>query len=291
MYNNPNLYQSIPTMKHYIVPIALLACLLATSCNTNKRLYKTGVAYHQANQADHERIQELKATGKPEIWPEVFERYCSIKGRSDEMAQFPVEVKQSLHYVPLDLDEELNQARNKAEAFLMAKISQTLNDASPDLDKADHLIRDLERVNCDNTQLNDYKLKSVAKRYGDLSRLMHLEVLHQHATPNRDETVSFKETRNGLTAMVTDHNLSKSATVKGKVVFIDPRSKRMLFSYPYEASSNFSYTYTTVEGPTGACSDQTLERLKQNPVPFPTDESLIEDAKRQVIDILYQKIQ
>ena len=277
-------------MKHYIVPIALLACLLATSCNTNKRLYKTGVAYHQANQADHERIQELKATGSPEIWPEVFERYCSIKGRSDEMARFPEEVKRSLRYVPLDLDDELAQARNKAETFLMAKISQTIDGTPPDLDLADHLIRDLERVNCDNTQLNDYKLKSMAKRYGDINRLMHLEVFQQHATPNRDETVTFKETRNGLTATVTDHNLSKSATIKGKVVFIDPRSKRMLFTYPYEASSNFSYAYTTVEGSTEACSEQTLERLKQKPAPFPTDESLIEDAKRQVIDIIYQKI-
>lgn len=278
-------------MKHFIVPIALLACLLATSCNTNKRLYKTGVAYHQANQADHERIQELKATGKPEIWPEVFERYCSIKGRSDEMAKFPKEVKQRLRYVPLDLDDELTQARNKAEAYLMAKISQTLDGTPPDLDQADHLIRDLERVNCDNTQLNDYKLKSMVKRYGDLSKLMHLEVFQQYATPNRDETVNFKETRNGLTATVTDHNLSKSATIKGKVVFIDPRSKRMLLTYPYEVSSNFNYAYTTVEGSREACSEQTLERLKQKPVPFPTDESLIEDAKRQVIDIIYQKIQ
>ena len=279
-------------MKHSIVPIVLFACLLATTaCNTNQRLYKTGMAYHQANQADHERIQALKASGKPEIWPEVFERYCSIKGRSDEMASFPKEVKRSLNYMPLDLDDEMTQARTKAEAYLTAKISQNLDGTPPDLDCADHLIRDLERVNCDNTQLNDYKLKSMAKRYGDLSRLMHLEVFQQHATPNRDETVTFKETRNGLTATVTDHNLSKSATIKGKVVFIDPRSKRMLFSYPYEASSNFSYAYTTVEGPRDACSDQTLERLKIQPVPFPTDESLIEDAKRQVINLIYQKIQ
>lgn len=278
-------------MKHLIVPIALLACLLATSCNTNKRLYKTGVAYHQANQADHERIQELKATGKPEIWPEIFERYCSIKGRSDEMARFPEEVKHSLRYVPLDLDEELTQARNKAETYLTAKISQTLGAPSPDLDQTDHLIRDLERVNRDNSQLNDFKLKSMARRYGDLSRMMHLEVFHQHAGPNRDETVSFKETREGLTATVTDHNLSKSATVKGKVVFIDPRSKRLLLAYPYEMTSNFNYTYTTIEGSREACSEQTLERMKQQPVPFPTDESLIEDAKTKVIELIYQKIQ
>lgn len=285
------LYQSFPTMKHSIVPIALLACLLATSCNTEKRMYKTGVAYHQANQADHERIMELKSSGSPEVWPEIFERYCSIKGRNDEMAHFPKEVKRSLHYVPLNLDNELTQARNKAEAYLMAKISQILSDATPDLDQADHLIRDLERVNRDNTQLNDFKLKSMAKRYGDLSKLMHLEMSHQFATPNRDETVTFKETNNGQTATVTDHNLSKSATIKGKAVFIDPKSKRLLLIYPYEVSSNFKYSYTTVDGPTDACSTQTLERLKQQPVPFPTDESLIEDAQNQLINLINQKIQ
>ena len=278
-------------MKHFIVPIALMACLIATSCNTEKRLYKTGVAYHQANQADHERILELKASGSPAVWPEIFERYCSIKGRSEEMSHFPTNVKQSLHYIPIDVDEELTLARNKAEAYLTAKISQLLDSESPDPDEADHRIKDLERVNCNNPRLNDFKLKSMAKRYGDLSRLMHLEVFQQSVGPNHDEAVSFQETLNGKTATVTDHNLSKSATIKGKVIFIDPKSRRQLFSYPYEMTSNFSSTFTTMEGSREACSEQTLERLKQQPVPFPTDESLVNDAKRQVLEIIHQKIQ
>ena len=278
-------------MKHYFVPIALLACLMAVSCNTEKSLYKTGMAYHQANQADHERILELKASGSPAAWPEIFERYCSIKGRSEEMSRFPANVKRSLHYIPIDVDEELTLARNKAETYLTAKISQILDSESPDLDEADRRIKDLERVNCNNSRINDFKLKSLAKRYGDLSRLMHLEVFEQNVGPNRDETVSFKETLNGKTATVTDHNLSKSATIKGKVVFIDPKHKRLLFSYPYEMTSNFSSTFTTIEGSREACSEPTLERLKQPTVPFPTDESLVNDAKHQVIEIIYQKIQ
>lgn len=278
-------------MKHYLLPIALLACVLATSCNTNKRLYETGMAYHQANQADHERIMELKNTGSPDVWPEIFERYCSIKGRSDEMAQFPAEVRRSLNYRPLDLDDEITAARNKAEAYLAAKANQVLSSSSPNLDEADRLIRHLERVNCDNTQINDLKLKSLARHYGDISRLMHIEVFDRQVGPNRDETVSFKESQNGLTATVTDHQLSKTATIKGKVNFIDPRSRRMLLSMPYEVSSKFEQSYTTVEGPQSACSAQTLERLKQKPVPFPTDESLLNDAKNQLVDLIYQKIQ
>ena len=278
-------------MKHYLLPIALLACVLATSCNTNKRLFETGMAYHQANQADHDRIMELKNTGSPDVWTEIFERYCSIKGRSDEMAQFPPEVKRNLKYRPLDLDDEITAARNKAEAYLAAKANQLLSSSNPNLDEADRLIRHLERVNCDNTQINDLKLKSLSRHYGDISRLMHIEVFDRQVGPNRDETVSFKESQNGLTATVTDHQLSKTATIKGKVNFIDPKSRRMLLSMPYEVSSKFEQSYTTVDGPQGACSAQTLERLKQKPVPFPTDESLLNDARNQLVDLIYQKIQ
>lgn len=278
-------------MRHFIVPIALLACLMATSCNTNKRLYETGLAYHQANQADHERIMELKSTGNPDAWPEIFERYCSIKGRSDEIAHFPKEVRRELRYVPLNLDDELTSSRNKAEAYLTAKAGQVLNSENPDVDEADRLIRHLERVNCNNTQINDLKLKSLARRYGDLSQMMHIEVFERQVGPNRDETVSFKESQGNLTATVTDHNLSKTATLKGKVNFIDPKSRRMLLSMPYEVTSKFKHSYTSVEGPQAACSAQTLERLKQKPVPFPTDESLLIDARNQLIDLIHQKIQ
>ena len=278
-------------MKHFLLPIALLACVLATSCNTNKRLYETGMAYHQANQADHERIQALKATGNPDVWFEIFERYCSIKGRSDEMAHFPAEVKRQLHYVPLDLNDDMTTARYKAEAYLVAKINMTLNSEAPDLDYVDKLINDLERVNCENSHLTDFKLKTMAKRFGGLDRLMHVEVLQRQVSPNRDETVSFKETDGSLTATVTDHKQSKSATIKGKVNFIDPRSKRMLLSLPYEMTSKFEHNYSTVEGSRDACSEQTLEGLKQKPVPFPTDESLLQDARLKVVEMIYQKIQ
>lgn len=278
-------------MKRFFVPIAILACLLAASCNTDKQLYKTGMAYHAANQADHERIMELKSSGSPDVWPEIFERYCSIKGRSDEMAHFPKEVRQSLNYKPLDLNEEMTLARNKAEAYLTAKTNQLLNEATPNLDETDRLIKHLERINRNNTQLDALKLKSMAKRYGDLSRLMHIEIMERQISPNRDESVSFKESQNGLTATVTDHKLSKSATLKGKVNFIDPKSKRMLLSLPYEVSSKFEHTYSTIAGPQEACSAQTLENLQRKPVPFPTDESLIQDARQQVVNLIYQKIQ
>lgn len=305
-------------MKKLILPAILLIGAMITSCNTTKKLYEAkeydqiimkeapkvcsgriqpkkidfiAASYHQANQADHERIQALKATGNPEVWPEIFERYCSMKGRNDALSCFPNEIKKSINYTKLSLDDELQMARNKAEAYLAAAISQNLGSTNPNPDQADKMIRQLEGLNKDNSHLNGFKLKSMAKRYGDISPLMHIEVYKKQVGPNRDETVSFKETNGNLTATVTDHELSKSATIKGKVNFIDPSSKRMLFSMPYEVSSNFEYNYSTIEGPREACSEQTLEGLRNKPVPFPTDESLIEDAKQNLTNLIYQMIQ
>ena len=256
-----------------------------------KQVALTAASYHEANQADHERIQALKASGAPDIWPEVFERYCSMKGRNDALSRFPQKIKRDINYTRLDLDDEIQGARNKAEAYLTAKIEQSLNDEA-DLDQADRLIRDLERVNRNNAYINDLKLKSLAKRYGDITNLMKINYSDIQVSPNRDETVTFKETKDNLTATVTDHKLSKSATIKGNVLFFDSQKrKRILFKYPFDITSKFEHSYSTVEGSKEACSQQTMERMKQQPMPFPTDESLLEDAERQLIELIYKKIQ
>ena len=305
-------------MKKTLFPLILTVFVLATSCNTTKKLYEakeydqvimrnapkicaghinakqvalTAASYHEANQADHERIQALKASGAPDIWPEVFERYCSMKGRNDALSRFPQKIKRDINYTRLDLDDEIQGARNKAEAYLTAKIEQSLNDEA-DLDQADRLIRDLERVNRNNAHINDLKLKSLAKRYGDITNLMKINYSDIQVSPNRDETVTFKETKDNLTATVTDHKLSKSATIKGNVLFFDSQKrKRILFKYPFDITSKFEHSYSTVEGSKEACSQQTMERMKQQPMPFPTDESLLEDAERQLIELIYKKIQ
>lgn len=305
-------------MKHIFLTIVLVAGVFLTACNTTKKLYEAqeydqvimktapkicarqfrsnliamvAASYHKANQADHERIQNLKASGQPDVWPEIFERYSSMKGRNEALECFPKEIKRSINYTKLDLDDELQSAKNKAEAYLTAKIGQTLDNTAPDLDKVDQLIMSLERVNGESPKIGDFKLKSLAKRYGGIDNLMHAEISQQRVGPNRDETVTFTETKDGLTATVTDHKLSKTATIKGKVFFIDPINRRMLLKMPFEVSSNFEHNYSTVEGDVEACSEQTLERLKQQPVPFPTGESLLEDAEKKLIESIYQKIQ
>jgi len=169
-----------------LIPILLLGAML-TACNTTKRLYQAqeydqviqrvapdicngdmdarhinmvAASYHKANQADHERIQALKATGKPDVWPEIYQRYCSMKGRNEALACFPTKVKNGMNYVKLDLDDDLMAARTHAEAFLVAKANQLLDTESKiDALEAEGYIEQLRRTNKDNSSLPQLQKK------------------------------------------------------------------------------------------------------------------------------------
>lgn len=348
-------------MKKIVLPIILLLSLF-TSCNTTRKLYESqkydqvimtagpravagrasieemellAAAYHQANQADHEKILALKATGQPDVWPEVFERYTSMKGRQDILARLPKEDRKRLNIATLDIDDELKGAHNKAEAFLIAKTQQLLSTQNPaDIDQAKKLTHQLMRVSPNHPQIGTFQLMAMLRQapqlstefeYNDrrhplppqfeetvitfdeeeLSKFplgitntvhpasMVIEVVDVNVSPNRDDAVSFKESKGGATATVTDHTLNKTATVKAKVTFYfkDPESVtgtdwNVLVFPEYEASSKFNYSYSTLEGDRNACSDQTLERLKQPAIPFPTDESLLLDAAKELNDMI-----
>ncbi len=174
-----------------LIPALLLGAAL-TACNTTKKLYEAqeydqviqrvapdicdgdmnarhinyvAASYHKANQADHERIQALKATGQPDVWPEIYQRYCSMKGRNDALACFPTKVKNGMNYVKLDLDDDMTVARNHAEAFLVAKANQLLNTGSAaDALEADNYIEQLWHTNKDNSSLPELQKKSLLRQ-------------------------------------------------------------------------------------------------------------------------------
>ena len=165
----------------------LFAALLA-SCNTTKKLYEAqeydqviqrlapdicggdmnakrinivAASYHKANQADHERIQALKATGQPDVWPEIYQRYCSMKGRNEALKCFPTKVKNGMNYVKLDLDDDMMVARNKAEAFLVAKIEQLFATGTKEnRQEAIKYVVQLVRTNKDNPNISSFFMRS-----------------------------------------------------------------------------------------------------------------------------------
>ena len=170
-----------------LIPALLLGAML-TACNTTKKLYETqeydqviqrvapdicagdmntnrinmvAASYHKANQSDHERIQTLKATGQPDVWPEIYQRYCSMKGRNDALSCFPTKVKNGMNYVKLDLDDDMNVARNKAESFLVAKINQLLATGTKENgQEAIKYVAQLARTNKDNPNIPKLVMRS-----------------------------------------------------------------------------------------------------------------------------------
>lgn len=348
------------TMKKQLFPLLLVTCTLFVACNTTKKLYEAqeydqviltsapklcsgqlspslidmvASSYHKANQADHERILALKATGEPDIWPEVFERYCSMKGRNEALSCLPQNIKKGINYSTLELDEPLTAARNKAEAYLEAKIAQSIQNG--ETEKIDPMIKELERVNPKNSKINEFKIGSIMLQADDIligctprlgvelpigveqallsfdksetdsipakihyrkrpgvryGAIMDIFIRRCDASSNRDETVSFKESNGDKTVTVNDHNQSKSATIKGLLNIYDPRSGDLLVSVPLETESRFASTHTTIKGPVEACSEETLERLKKQAVPFPTDASIMMDAAREFNDLLVRII-
>lgn len=353
-------------MKKLLFPSALLACLLFSACNTTQKLYEAkeydqvimkaspkicsgrirpeeahwvASAYHEANQADHERIQQLKATGQPDVWPEIYERYKSMKGREQALECMPTAMKKSFNYQPLNLDEELSASKNKAEAYLSAKIRQLLETGEPaNIKEGKRLIQALKHVNPDTPLIGEFQIMAMLRQtsrlesefeyndrrhplpegideaimYFDETELARFPIAKDGlvkpakliveltgfiVSPDRDETTTFKESNGDLTATVTDHNLSKSATVKADLHFIyrDPESVtesewNVFTIRDLEASSKFNYTYTTIEGREEACSAQTLERMTKKPIPFPTDVSLLKDAALRLNDLIAEQL-
>ena len=173
-----------------LIPVLMLGTML-TACNTTQKLYEAqeydqviqrvapdicdgdmnakrinmvAASYHKANQADHERIQALKATGQPDVWPEIYQRYCSMKGRNEALACFPNKVKQGMNYVKLDLDDDMMVARNKAENFLVAKANQLLDSGSKmDIEEAEKYVVQLHRTNRENASLQSLQKKCLLR--------------------------------------------------------------------------------------------------------------------------------
>jgi len=340
-------------MRYLRLCSALLLAALLASCNTTKKLYEAkeydqviqrlapdicygdmnanrinmvALSYHKANQADHERIQALKATGQPDVWPEIYQRYCSMKGRNEALKCFPTKIKNAINYKKLDLDDELVAARNKAENFLVAKATQLLGTGSKTdaMDAETYLIQ-LARTNRENPNLLGLKKKQAfavadevsigieneSKTPDYLKQVIYdfdegevpYEMVHAKASnamvtvsiddieisPIRHDEVTFKETYGGKTATVTDHTQTKSATLKGTVSYRNADGKRLGVA-PFEVKSTFKNEYTTVAGDRDACSEETISRLGGASMPVPVDESLILDAGKKLNDVIGQEL-
>lgn len=174
--------------------------LSLTSCSTCKKLYEAkeydeiisklsgrselnetqieilAQSYHQANQNDFSKIMELKKTGQPDIWLEIFYRTSNINDRQGMVDKMPKDIKSKINYKKLSLKEELTNSKMKAETFLSAKANHLLRARTAEsLKEAEKLINQLQRLNPRNENIDDLRLKLV------LSSAQH--IIFRIATP------------------------------------------------------------------------------------------------------------
>ncbi len=141
-----------------------------------KKLNELTLSYHRANEMDHKRIMELKASGQPDIWMEVYYRLNNINSRQNKIKVLPDKVKTTMNYKTLSLENEIDNSREKAELYLCAKVELLLkNPTESNLKESAVLVNHLVRINPKNVNVDDFRLKLVI--------LPSKQILFRVATP------------------------------------------------------------------------------------------------------------
>lgn len=128
----------------------------------DKQLALLTESYHKANQNEHQRIMELKKSGQPDIWVEIYYRVCSINNRQDKIKTLPDNVKTSMNFKLLNLDDEIENSREKAELYICAKSNLLLKNIDEEnLKEVKTLVEHLSKINPQSRNIDDLRLKSV----------------------------------------------------------------------------------------------------------------------------------
>ena len=125
-----------------------------------KQLNTLMVSYHEANEIDHKTIMKLKESGQPEIWIEIFYRLTEIDARQDKINVLSEEIKSAMNFKHLDLENEINNSKEKAELFIYAKTKHLLKDINENnLKEAHWLVNQLCKINPQSSNIEELKLK------------------------------------------------------------------------------------------------------------------------------------
>lgn len=105
-------------------------------------------------------------------------------------------------------------------------------------------------------------------------------------SPERVDAVTFVEEKDNLKAVVTDKTMSKHATLKGKIQVIDVENDEIIINTPYNVTSTFRHQYAEISGDKSACSEHTLQLLESKVIDFPSNESLLKGAAKELNSVL-----
>ena len=126
----------------------------------DEQLYLLTNSYHQANEDDHLRIIDLKKSGQPDIWIEIYQRLNNIKNRQDKIKILSDGIKNKMNFKALNLDNEISSSKEKAELYICAKANHLLKNHNNDsIEKVKMLVYQLQKINPDNKDIEDLRIK------------------------------------------------------------------------------------------------------------------------------------
>ena len=127
---------------------------------SEKQLNKLTISYHEANEIDHKRIMKLKESGEAEIWIEIYHRLTSIDNRQNKIMALPNIIKDAMNFKQINLENEINNSREKAELFIYAKTNLLLKEINEEnLKEAQWLVKQLRQINPHNNNIDELMIK------------------------------------------------------------------------------------------------------------------------------------
>jgi hypothetical protein len=113
-----------------------------------EQLIQLKQVYHTANQLDHERITSLKASGSPDIWPDVLHHLQNIQQRTKAIQGLSPDLKRQLDLKPINVDEEVLAAKITTTQYYNRLAEKLLASDDPiDSRKALSLFEQVQQLN------------------------------------------------------------------------------------------------------------------------------------------------
>ena len=143
----------------------------------------------------------------------------------------------------------------------------------------------------DDSNIHGIPFDVVPDKNTDYDLMIRIMIDEKLISPERVDAVTFTEEKDNLKAVVTDKTMTKSATLKGKIQVIDVKNDDILINTPYDVTSTFRHQYAEVSGETSACSEYTHRLLENKVIDFPSDESLLKAAAKELNSVLKNQYQ
>ena len=123
--------KKIITEREYNVSIAELVNKLKINPDNQRNIKMLSEQLAIVDKTDLDKIKDLKISGQPDIWYEVFVRYFQLKHRQDIVGKLPLSVLQKINFKKQDYSKDLETARIQSANYLYAK-SKLLLESSDD---------------------------------------------------------------------------------------------------------------------------------------------------------------